>query len=156
MTGRVLLLALASFSYGLISSAGVFTALAAVGLIPRFTGKTHTAKYTMKYENVVCLGAIVGCYFSVFGRYGQLALYFQESLKIPFRVWQPIGISLQLIYGVFSGAFVGCLALAIAEMLDSIPIFSRRTRFRHGVGLAVLGIALGKILGSLYYFYILR
>lgn len=155
MIGKMLL-AMAGLSYGLISSAGVFTALAAVGLIPRFTGKTHTARYTMLYENVVCLGAIVGCYFSVFGRYGQLALLAQDNLSMPFSVWKPIGISLQLIYGLFSGAFVGCLALAIAEMLDSMPIFSRRIRFRHGIGLAVLGIALGKILGSLYYFYILR
>ena len=34
--------------------------------------------------------------------------------------------------------FIGCLALAIAEMLDSIPIFARRISFRHGLGWAIL------------------
>ena len=34
-------------SYGLLSSAGVFTVLVAVGLVPRFAGKTHTAGKVM-------------------------------------------------------------------------------------------------------------
>ena len=46
----------------------------------------------------------------------------------------------------------GCLALAIAEMLDSIPIFARRISFRHGLGWAILGMAAGKLCGSLLYF----
>ena len=49
--------------------------------------------------------------------------------------------------------FVVCLALAIAEMLDSIPILTRRISFRHGLGLAVLAMAAGKLLGSLIYFW---
>ena len=54
--------------------------------------------------------------------------------------------------GVFAGMFVGCLALAIAEMLNSIPIFARRIGFRHGLGVAITAAALGKLLGSLIYF----
>ena len=49
--------------------------------------------------------------------------------------------------------FVGCLALAIAEMLDSIPIFTRRISFRHGLGCVVLAMAAGKFCGSLFYFW---
>ena len=55
-------------------------------------------------------------------------------------------------FGLFAGIFVGCLALAIAEMLDTIPIFARRIGFRHGLGIVVLSIALGKAAGSLLYF----
>lgn len=54
--------------------------------------------------------------------------------------------------GFFAGCFVGCLALAIAEMLDSIPIFARRISFVKGVGVAVLTVAVGKTVGSLVYF----
>ncbi len=43
-------------------------------------------------------------------------------------------------------------ALAIAEMLDSIPIFARRMKFRHGVGIVILCMAIGKTIGSLIYF----
>lgn len=47
---RQLLLIAAGASYGLLSAAGVFTVLVAVGLIPRFAGKTHTAHYVLLYE----------------------------------------------------------------------------------------------------------
>ena len=57
------------------------------------------------------------------------------------------------IAGLFIGMFVGCLALAIAEMLDSIPIFARRTSFRHGLGTAVLAGAVGKLVGSFYFWH---
>ena len=56
------------------------------------------------------------------------------------------------VFGLFSGMFIGCLALAIAEMLDSIPIFSRRISFRHGLGVAITCMAIGKLMGSLFYF----
>ena len=70
----------------------------------------------------------------------------------------PTGLGLILAYvflgiaGLFAGMFVGCLALAIAEMLDSIPIFTRRISFRHGLGCMILSIALGKVCGSLLFF----
>ena len=57
-----------------------------------------------------------------------------------------------VIFGIFAGMFVGCLALAIAEMLNSIPIFARRIGFRHGLGVAVTAAELGKLAGSLIYF----
>ena len=41
---KQLLLIVTGASYGLLSAAGVFTVLVAVGLIPRFAGKTHTAR----------------------------------------------------------------------------------------------------------------
>lgn len=58
------------------------------------------------------------------------------------------GVAAQAVFGLFSGMFIGCLALAIAEMLDSIPIFARRISFRHGLGWAILGMAAGKLCGS--------
>ena len=64
-----------------------------------------------------------------------------------------LGTGGQLIFGLFAGMFIGCLALAIAEMLDSIPIFTRRISFRHGIGLAILTMAAGKLCGSLFYFW---
>ena len=68
------------------------------------------------------------------------------------RLWAAAGIGAQAVFGLFAGMFIGCLALAIAEMLDSIPIFARRISFRHGLGGAILGMAAGKICGSLFYF----
>ena len=64
-----------------------------------------------------------------------------------------LALTVEALTGLFAGIFVGCLALAIAEMLDSIPILTRRIGFRHGLGLMVLSIAMGKAVGSLLYFW---
>ena len=85
-------------SFGFIVSAGVFTVLLAVGLIPRFAGKTHTGDHIFLYEEMVVAGSIIGNLWSVF------------QLSINLGQW------FLILFGFFAGIFVGCLALAIAEM----------------------------------------
>ena len=137
-------LSLCGLGFGLIASGGVFTVLISVGLIPRFAGKTHTADHALLYENAVIIGTIVG---------GALSVFSVGNGIVPF-VW--LRMVFLILYGVFSGIFVGCLALAIAEMLDAVPIFSRRIGFRKGLGIAILFVALGKLVGSLLYFYVIQ
>lgn len=149
---RMLVLVLMGISYGLLAAAGVFTVLAAVGLVPRFAGKTHTAKHVFLYEEMVIFGTIAGGVWSIFPEYCQVAAFLQQQLPGLMDFWVGTGIFTQAVFGLFSGMFVGCLALAIAEMLDSIPIFTRRISFRHGIGLSVLSMAAGKLCGSLFYF----
>ena len=57
-----------------------------------------------------------------------------------------------ILIGFFGGMFTGCLAMAIAEMLDSFPILTRRLSFHRGISLVVISMALGKLSGSLFYF----
>lgn len=149
---RSMFLALIGASYGLLAAAGVFTVLVAVGLVPRFAGKTHTANKVLVYEEMVVFGTLVGGIVSVFPEYSQFAAFWQQHFPEYIRLWNGIGIGLQAVIGLFGGMFVGCLALAVAEMLDSIPIFARRISFRHGIGLAILSTAVGKVCGSLIYF----
>lgn len=147
------LLALAGFSFGLLAAAGVFTVLSAVGLVPRFAGKTHSAKEIWLYEDMVMVGTIVGCICSVFHRYLQVGSWLEEKFLGLGWLWEALGQGFLGVSGLFYGMFVGCLALAIAEMLDSIPIFTRRISFRHGLGCAVLAMAVGKFCGALFYFW---
>ena len=146
-------LGLAGVSYGLLAAAGVFTVLVAVGLVPRFAGRTHTADRVVLYEEMVIFGTIAGCIFSVFSRYCQIGAWLQRCFPEQTGIWLGTGIFFQALFGIFAGLFIGCLALAIAEMLDSIPIFARRISFRHGIGLVVLSMAVGKLCGSLLYFW---
>jgi len=148
-----LFLILVGLTYGFLSAAGVFTVFVAVGLVPRFAGKTHTARKVLLYEEMVVLGTIAGSFLSVFPEYSQVGALLQESFPQFSEVWKGFGIVSQIFFGLFSGMFVGCLALAIAEMLDSIPIFTRRISFRHGIGLAIFCMAVGKLCGSLVYFW---
>lgn len=146
----LLVLSFAGFCFGVLTAAGVFTVLTAVGLVPRFVGETHSAKEVILYENLIIAGTIVGGVFSVFSDVWTMGAGAQSAMQA--------GIILVMSYvflgiaGLFSGMFVGCLALAIAEMLDSIPIFTRRISFRHGLGCMILSIALGKVCGSLLFF----
>lgn len=130
------------FCFGALASAGVFTVLSSVSLIPRFAGKTRTAGEIRVYENSVILGTIWGGIISL--------------TKDPYVMWVPgwLGLLVLVATGVFSGMFVGCIALAVAEMLDSIPIFFRRIKLKRGIGVIVFFIAMGKMLGSLLYFMI--
>ncbi|MGN0169074.1 MAG: stage V sporulation protein AB [Acetatifactor sp.] len=150
---RTLFLILVGASYGMLSSAGVFTVLVAVGLVPRFAGKTHTSRKVILFEEMVIFGTMTGCVLTVFARYCQFGAWWQNRFPEKINLWLGAGTLVQAAFGLFAGMFIGCLALAIAEMLDSIPILARRISFRHGLGFAVLGIALGKLTGSLLYFY---
>ena len=82
----------------------------------------------------------------------RLGTFFLGTVGVPEGIWMTIAYFILAAGGLFSGMLVGCLALAIAEMLDSIPIFTRRISFRHGLGLVVLSMAIGKLVGSLFYF----
>ncbi len=152
---KQIFMAICAFSFGTICSAGVFTVLVSVGLIPRFAGKFHVAKHILYLEEMVVFGTLIGGFFSVFSKYGEIG---DVILKNQFfgmhtgKIWSICGKVFCLTYGGFAGMFVGCLALAIAEMLDSIPIFARRAGFREGIGIVILLMALGKVAGSLIYF----
>ncbi len=149
MLHKRVFLGVLGISFGLMTAGGVFTVLLAVGLIPRFAGKTHTGRKVMLYETMVILGTLAGDVFSIFEpQMGAAA----SRIGVPEPVLSALGGLFLLCYGLFAGIFIGSLAMAIAEMLDSIPIFARRIGFRHGLGIAVLAMALGKAAGSLYYF----
>jgi stage V sporulation protein AB len=152
LIAKEILLGVLGFSFGVLAAAGVFTVLVAVGLVPRFAGKTHTANKALLYEDMVIAGTIIGCFMSVFERYSLVGNFFRERFSQHLGVWEAVGNVALTLFGVFSGMFIGCLALAIAEILDSIPIFARRFSFRHGIGVAILAIAAGKLTGSLFYF----
>lgn len=148
-----LLLAILGGSFGLMAAGGVFTVLIAVGLVPRFSGKSHSAKRIMLYEEMVILGTVVGGTVGIFKDQIEKSNWYSLIFINGIHTIKIIQTIILIMYGVFSGIFVGCLALAIAEMLNAIPIFARRISFRKGLGMAVIAVALGKVVGSLAYFY---
>ncbi|MCD7726361.1 MAG: stage V sporulation protein AB [Clostridiales bacterium] len=153
---KQLLLALIGVSAGMIVSGGVFTVLISVGLIPRFAGKMHVARKIFTLEEMVVFGTLAGGFVSIFGDWARIGGYVRErqlfGADSTEGVWNLLAAAFLVLFGLFAGIFVGCLALAIAEMLNTIPIFARRIGFRHGLGVAILAVALGKLAGSLIYF----
>lgn len=159
---KFIFLIFSALGFGLLSSAGVFTVFVSVGLVPRFADKTHTAAYIIKYENTIVAGSILGCLFSIYakgitpflGKLGTIPLFGDFSLFTGFPFYHQLtwGNLLLGVFGIFAGMFVGCIAIAIAEMLNTIPIFLRRISLGEGAGILILSIALGKVLGSFLYY----
>ncbi|MCI8968475.1 MAG: hypothetical protein HFH75_13020 [Lachnospiraceae bacterium] len=141
MVWKIILLWIIGISSGIMVSAGVFTVLFVVGLVPRFAGRTDTARCELFYEECLIFGAVLADVLSVFPIKGSLGSCPDILLTV-----------LLIFIGMFAGIFFGCLSIALAEVLDGIPIFARRVKLKMGVSIAVLAVALGKIAGSLVYF----
>ena len=105
-------------------------------------------------SSVICAASVLsfGGFVSIFPELCRIGAWlgrYPQAGNVLFR-WT--GEALLAMIGVCMGMFVGSLALAIAEMLDGITIFTRRISFRHGIGIVVLAISLGKLCGSLFFF----
>lgn len=140
MWAKHIFLAFISFSWGTAVSAGTFAFLLVVGVVPRILGKTKEAKRIFLAENLIILGVLTGAIFSVF------------EWKAVF----PAGWASHLlfaVYGISAGIFVGCLAVALAEILNTFPIMFRRMYINRGLSWALFAMAMGKMIGSFYYFF---
>ena len=126
---------------GLVSggaiAAGTFAFIMIIGVVPRLIGKCHCAAGTMYFENCIITGAVLGCVCSVF-----------PDIPIPF------GHAMLGAFGLSAGIFVGCLAIALAEILDTFPILFRRAKVKEGMAWIILFLALGKTCGAFYYFWV--
>ena len=130
---KYVLLALICFASGLTIATGIFAFLAKLGVIPRLLARTNTAKHTALFENGIIRGGSLGNLYSLF------------QPKLPF-----LGMPGMIAIGLFSGIFIGCLAMAIAETLDVIPYFISRSKLKMGISAIIIAIALGKGSGALF------
>lgn len=132
------LLIITGLAAGSMVAAGIFALIVSVGIFTRLAHRTRTSAYTNLYEDAIVVG-------------GTLAnIMFVYQIKLPLYY---IGI---LLVGLFFGIFVGCLAMALAEVLNVFPIFVRRIGLVTGLQYLVLSIAAGKFVGSIIQFVIFR
>lgn len=130
-----IILAFLGLSAGLGIAAGLFSFLVALGTVSDFADRTHTGKYVVLYEDFIVAGGILGNLFWVY-----------EVDWLHFRWLLPV-------YGLFSGIFVGCWSMALADVLNIFPIFIRRAKITTGISALIIAMALGKSLGALLFFY---
>lgn len=128
-------LAFAGLCAGFIIAGGVTGLMIGLSIVPRYAGITHTSEHMLLYEDVTFWGTILGNLFYLSG------------------IVLPLGTPFLILYGMFSGIFLGGWILALAEIADVFPIFSRRIRFTEGMPLVIICITLGKTAGSLLYYY---
>ena len=132
---KQVLMAAVGLSAGIGVAGGVFALIIALGIVSQFADQTRTARHIFWYEDAVSAGAILGNAISVY----QIVL--------------PLGQVGAGVFGLFSGVFVGAWAMALAEIVDTIPIFSRRLGLKGGLGILVVLMALGRSIGGILHFY---
>ena len=131
---QIIFLALLGLSAGMIVAGGVFSFIVELGVISDFADRTHTGNHILIYEDMVAAGAILGNLFQIF------------EVNLPGRM------IFLAIYGLFGGIFVGCWAMALAEILNVFPIFMRRSRIVRYLAVFVVMVALGKGIGAGLFF----
>ena len=133
---KYLILILLGIGSGAVISGAVFAFISIRGIVPRLAEKTKTNKYIVFYENAIIAGGIFGAF------------------SIMFNYYIPIGVIPAMLFGFFIGIFYGCLAVSLAEVLDVIPILTRRTRLYKGLKYFIIAIALGKATGAILYYFV--
>ncbi|MCD7777096.1 MAG: stage V sporulation protein AB [Clostridiales bacterium] len=121
---------------GVFVAGAVVAFIAIIGVVPRLAQKTGTKKYIKLYEEAIIAGGIIGGCDPYFDFY------------LPLNPYVVIFLSLCI------GIFYGSLAVSLTEVLNIIPIFARRVRLQQGMRWFVCAIALGKLTGSLLYYFV--
>lgn len=130
-----LLLGFFGLACGLSVASGSFAIAVKLGIIPEMATKSGTAKRIMTYENATILGGITGNILSVF-----------------LQIRLPVGHIFLALFGLSAGIFVGCMAVALAEIINAYPIMYRRLELKMGLEWMLATIAIGKMCGCLFYF----
>jgi stage V sporulation protein AB len=130
--------ALQGLLLGLIGLAGGFAVgsafvalLIVLDLIPRLVQLTKAYRRSSVFESGILMGAL----------YWSCADLFNWSFKL--------SANLLLLPAIFQGLFVGMFAAALTEVLNVIPILSKRLKLKPYLFSLLIAMVLGKVTGSL-------
>ena len=135
MWGLQIVLAVIGLSAGITVAGGLFSFISGLGVISDFADRTHTGEHILLYEDATALGGILG------------------NIFIIYQIEIPCAEILLPVFGILAGIFVGCWAMALAEMLNVFPIFVRRAKLIRCIPWVILGMALGKGIGAFLFFF---
>ena len=126
-----LFLIIFGLSSGIMVGAGVISLLILVRIIQRMAQLSNTRSFINFYEKILVIGTFLGSLISI----------------------QNIGITVGkvgvLIFGLAYGIFIGFLSSGLAEILDYIPIISRRLKIPTiYLKYIIISLLIGKVIGS--------
>ncbi|MEG1504772.1 MAG: stage V sporulation protein AB [Lachnospiraceae bacterium] len=134
MLGTQILLGIIGLSSGIAVAGGLFSFIIGLGVVSDFADRTHTGNQVLLYEDCIAIGGILG------------------NVVFIYQIHIPFGVMFLPIFGIFSGVFVGCWSMALAEILNVFPIFIRRVKLLRCIPYIILGMALGKGIGAFIFF----
>lgn len=124
-------------SVGVIVGNAVAAFITLLQIIPRLIQNSDTLLYIKWYERTLVLGMTL---FSI-------AYFIDFSFKL--------NIYITIIMGLFFGAFIGIFSSALAEVLNVIPVLTKKLELKEYVFYLLIAIGLGKVTGSLVNWLIL-
>ena len=126
-----LFLIIFGLSSGIMVGAGVISLLILVGIIPRMAQLSNTRSFINFYEKILVIGTFLGALISI------------QNISISIG---KIGV---IVFGLSYGIFVGFLSSGLAEILDYIPIASRRLKIATlYLKYIIISLLIGKVIGS--------
>ncbi|WFD09437.1 stage V sporulation protein AB [Tepidibacter hydrothermalis] len=126
------------FSEGIVVGSGIVALLTLLDIIPRLCQITNSYQYLAKYEYMLIFGAFFGSLFSL--------------TNVSFN----FGSICLILFGGFYGIFIGMLASALAEAVDVIPVMQRRLNIQGMVKYIITVLIIGKTVGSIVCWTILK
>lgn len=133
---KVIFLILIAFSGGIAISTAFAAFLTTVGFMKVMVVRTKTYNMVKFYEILVFFSVLAG------------TLTMLSDFKIV------LGKMFLCIVGFFNGAFVGVVAISLAEVLNVFPVLKKRAKLKKGLKYLILTVAIGKIIGSLVYWIV--
>ncbi|MEW6244696.1 MAG: stage V sporulation protein AB [Bacillota bacterium] len=119
---------------GMLVGTAWIALLSLLDVVPRLVSLTRSARWFRVYEGAIVAGGITA----------------GIADSIAFRLTLPPVIP--AVVGLLMGFFVGLFTAALAEVLNVLPIISRRFGMKEFTGWLVVALTLGKTIGALLQF----
>lgn len=119
------------FSSGIMVGSGVVAILILVGIIPHMAKISKTKQYVNLYEKILVIGTFLGSIMSLY------------------QVHIGIGGLGAVVSGLAYGIFIGLLSSGLTEIIDYIPVVSRRLKIPTiYLKYVIISLLIGKVIGS--------
>lgn len=135
---KYLALILIAFGGGVTVGTATSAFISILLIVPRLAQITDTREKIHIYRITLVISSILAI----------LAYFFKVPLYLPKIVTIPIGL--------FLGIFTGLLSSALAEVLNVIPVLSKRLKIKDSLKYVVWALLAGKVAGSLVFWILLN
>ncbi|MCK9443091.1 MAG: stage V sporulation protein AB [Tissierellaceae bacterium] len=124
---------LIAFGGGVIVGGAMVAFITILQILPRLAQFTETEGYLKLYQLTMIISIILS-----------IVMYFANfNFGLPAFSVVPIGF--------FYGVFIGILSSALAEVLNVIPVISKKIKIKHDLKYIIWALIGGKVMGSLIY-----
>ena len=125
-------------SAGLVTAAAFVAFITMLGIFSKYAAKTKTAKNCILYENCLIIGIIIATLLQFFFSYNSV------DINTPALPSHTLGISILAAIGLFGGIYIGFLIGGLSEVLNTFPIYARKTHIAQKLPYVIYALALGK------------